>query len=63
MEEDLPRIFSVYASFLEDLRFANAPALDRTTDAEYRDMGLPYLMAILMLFISVGFVVMWGGAE
>ena len=63
MGEHLLRIFSVDESFLEYLRFANAPALDRTTDAEYRDMGLPYLMAMLMLFISVAFVFMWGGAE
>jgi hypothetical protein len=61
--EHLLRIFSVYESFLEYLWFANAPALDRTTDAEYQDMGLPYLMAILMLFISVASFFMWGGAE
>lgn len=63
MEEHLLRVFSVHESSLKYLRFANAPALDRTTDAEYPDMGLPYLMAILMLFISVAFFFMRGGAE
>ena len=56
-------ILDLYLFSLKYLRFANAPALDRTTDAKYRDMGLPYLMAILMLFISGACVFMWGGAE
>ena len=43
--------------------FADAQSLDRTTDAEYRHMGLPYLTGILMLFVNVACFFVQEGAE